>query len=138
MPDKVRFFLWRLNRRIVAFTLCMLEEASLYAEYIGLDYSVALDLHPVPLRGTRYDRLGYRPRFQVFQSRCAELRPKAPDAASPGPARFICSTGVPSFLDPTRQYPILRKFPNYDELWGGLTNPASPIRPALAVERRLF
>jgi hypothetical protein len=45
MPDKVCFFVWRQNARIVAFTLCMIEEDAIYAEYIGLDYSVALDLH---------------------------------------------------------------------------------------------
>jgi hypothetical protein len=45
MPDKARFFLWRQNERIVAFTLCMIEEDTLYAEYIGLEYAVDLDLH---------------------------------------------------------------------------------------------
>src|SRR6202043_970137 len=45
MPDKVRFFLWRQNGRIVGFTLCMIELDTIYAEYIGLDYSVALELH---------------------------------------------------------------------------------------------
>jgi hypothetical protein len=45
MPDKARFFVWRQHTRVVAFTLCMLEGDALYAEYIGLDYSVALTLH---------------------------------------------------------------------------------------------
>ena len=45
MPDKVRFFLWRQNGQIVAFTLCMIESDTIYAEDIGLDYSVALELH---------------------------------------------------------------------------------------------
>src|SRR5262249_14551344 len=45
MRDKVRFFLWRQNGRIVAFLLCMLQGDVIYAEYIGLDYRVALDLH---------------------------------------------------------------------------------------------
>src|SRR6202020_2530334 len=45
MPDKVRFFLWHQEGRLVAFTLCMIEGDAIYAEYIGLDYSVALDLH---------------------------------------------------------------------------------------------
>jgi Peptidogalycan biosysnthesis/recognition len=45
MPDKVRFFIWYQNARIVAFTLCMIEGDAIYAEYIGLDYSVALELH---------------------------------------------------------------------------------------------
>ena len=37
MPDKVRFFLWRREGRIVAFTVCMMQD-EFYAEYIGLDY----------------------------------------------------------------------------------------------------
>src|SRR5947207_70283 len=45
MPDKVRFFIWRQNGKIVAFAACMLQGDALYAEYIGLDYAVALDLH---------------------------------------------------------------------------------------------
>ena len=45
MPDKVRFFIWRQNARVVAFALSMIEGDAIYAEYIGLDYSVALDQH---------------------------------------------------------------------------------------------
>ena len=53
MPDKVRFFLWRQSGRVVAFTLCMIEGDAIYAEYIGLDYFVALDLQPLSLRRPR-------------------------------------------------------------------------------------
>ena len=45
MGDKVHFFLWRRNGRIVAFATCMIHGDAIYAEYIGLDYNVALDLH---------------------------------------------------------------------------------------------
>src|SRR5262249_46235225 len=45
MPDKARFFIWRQNGRAIACSLCMLEGKVLYAEYLGLDYAVALDLH---------------------------------------------------------------------------------------------
>ena len=45
MPDKVRFFVWRQGGRAVAFSLCMLEDDAIYAEYLGLDYAVALTLH---------------------------------------------------------------------------------------------
>jgi hypothetical protein len=45
MPDKVRFFLWRQEGRIVAFSLCMLDGDAISAEYIGLNYAIALDLH---------------------------------------------------------------------------------------------
>src|SRR5258708_15383982 len=45
IPDKVRFFIWRQKGRAVAFSLCMLQGDSIYDEYLGLDYDVALDLH---------------------------------------------------------------------------------------------
>ena len=45
MPDRVRFFLWRQEGRLVAFSLCLVHDGVLYDEYLGLDYKVALDLH---------------------------------------------------------------------------------------------
>jgi len=45
IPDKVRFFLWRQGGRIIAFSVCMVQRDALYAEYLGLDYAVALQLH---------------------------------------------------------------------------------------------
>src|SRR5262249_52478520 len=45
MPDKTRFFVWRKNGKIIAFSLCIVDGNTLYGEYIGLDYEVALDLH---------------------------------------------------------------------------------------------
>ena len=45
MNDKVRFFAWRRGNMLVAFSLCMVQGDLLYAEYVGFDYAVALDLH---------------------------------------------------------------------------------------------
>lgn len=45
MPDCVRFFVWRQNGRVIAFSMCMIEGDAICDEYIGLDYSVAIDLH---------------------------------------------------------------------------------------------
>src|SRR5439155_17637554 len=45
MADKTRFFIWRQNGKAIAFSLCMLHGDTIYDEYLGLDYSVALDLH---------------------------------------------------------------------------------------------
>ncbi|HYR57283.1 MAG TPA: GNAT family N-acetyltransferase [Chthoniobacteraceae bacterium] len=45
MPDRVRFFVWRQNGRLVAFNLCLFHEGTLYDLDVGLDYDVALDLH---------------------------------------------------------------------------------------------
>ncbi|PYL04206.1 MAG: GNAT family N-acetyltransferase, partial [Verrucomicrobia bacterium] len=45
MPDRARFFIWRQTGKIVAFSFCLVCGEAIYDECIGLDYSVALDLH---------------------------------------------------------------------------------------------
>src|SRR6478609_9104539 len=45
MPDKVRFFLWHQNNRIIAFGLCTVEGENLSHDYVGFDYAVAFDLN---------------------------------------------------------------------------------------------
>src|SRR6266478_9421505 len=45
MPERVRFFIWRQSGKIVAFSFCLICDDKIYDECIGLDYSVALDLH---------------------------------------------------------------------------------------------
>lgn len=46
MPDKVRFFIWRQHGgKAVAFGECLVHDDTFFAEYLGLDYDVALRLH---------------------------------------------------------------------------------------------
>ncbi len=45
MPDRARFFLWRHNGRIIAFASCLVSDGVLKDNYIGLDYSLALEYH---------------------------------------------------------------------------------------------
>src|SRR5262249_14277274 len=45
MGDRARFFIWRQSERIVAFAICIAHGDAIYAEYIGLDYEVAIELH---------------------------------------------------------------------------------------------
>src|SRR5947207_6780215 len=45
MPERVRFFIWRQEGKIVAFSFCLVCDGAIYDECIGLDYSLALDLH---------------------------------------------------------------------------------------------
>jgi hypothetical protein len=45
LPDRTRFFIWTQGRRPVAFNVCTLHDGALWAEYLGLDYQCALDLH---------------------------------------------------------------------------------------------
>ena len=43
MPEKVRYFLWRINEKLVAFSFCLVSEGHFIDYYLGLDYSVAYD-----------------------------------------------------------------------------------------------
>ena len=44
MPDRARFFVWRVEGRIAAFALCMVHEGAMQHLNIGFDYAVSLDL----------------------------------------------------------------------------------------------
>jgi hypothetical protein len=75
MSDKVRFFAWRRGNMLVAFSLCTVQGDSLYAEYVGFDYTVALDLHlyhyvvrDISEKGTKWFRssgLNYDPKLHM-------------------------------------------------------------------------
>jgi len=45
MPDRIRFFIWRQNGKVIAFNLCLIHDGTLHDLAVGLDYAVALDLH---------------------------------------------------------------------------------------------
>jgi predicted N-acyltransferase len=45
MPDQTRYFLWRLDGRIVAFAFCFVSSKRMIDYYLGFDYALAYDLH---------------------------------------------------------------------------------------------
>jgi hypothetical protein len=127
MPDKVRFFVWRQGASIVAFSLCIPERDSLYAEYIGLDYSVALTLHLyhyavrdmttwAMANGYKWFRssgLNYDPKLHLRHL----LDPIDLYVRHVSPVANAILRRVLPLIEPTRYDPILKKFSNYDELW---------------------
>jgi len=128
MPDKTKFFIWRQNGKAIAFSLCMIHGDSLYDEYLGLDYDVALDLHLYfyTLRdivqwsikqGIKWycsSALNYDPKRRL---KC-ELMPLDLYVTHTSPiANFVLRRVLP-LLEPTRNDKCLRDFPNYDALWG--------------------
>ena len=127
MPDKVRFFLWRQNGRIVAFTLCMIEGDAIYAEYIGLDYSVALDLHLYHyavrdmiawatghgFKWLRSSGLNYDPKLHLRHV----LDPTDLYVRHTSAIVNAALKRILPLIEPTRHDPTLKKFPNYRELW---------------------
>ena len=128
IPDKARFFIWRQKGKAIAFSVCMLHDDSIYDEYLGLDYDVALDLHLyfytlrdviewAMKQGLKWycsSALNYDPKRRL---KC-ELMPLDLYVAHTSPiANFVLKRVLP-LLEPTRNDKILREFPNYAALWG--------------------
>ena len=127
MPDKVRFFLWRQNTKIVAFTLCMTEGDDIYAEYIGLDYSVALDLHLYHYAVRDMITWSIANGYKQFRSSGLNYDPKLHLRHLLDPIDLYVRhrSGIINaalrwllpLIEPTRNDKILQKFSNYGELW---------------------
>ena len=128
MPDKVRFFVWRQNGRAVAFSLCMIEGDAIYAEYLGLDYAVALDLHLYHYAVRDVVRWGMANGCKWFRSSGLNYDPKLHMRHRLDPLDlYVRHTSalvnavlkrILPLLEPTRRDPILREFANFAEIWG--------------------
>src|SRR5215469_2666551 len=127
MPDKVRFFVWRQNGKIVGFAECMVHEATFYAEYIGLDYGVALDLHLYHWMYRDMVSWAITNGYKEFRSSGLNYDPKLHLRHLLDPidlyVRHTSRIVNPALklllplLDPTKYDATLRKFVNYKELW---------------------
>lgn len=127
MNDKVRFFAWRRGNALVAFSLCMVQGDLLFAECVGFDYSVALDLHLYHYAVRDMIRWGIGQRYKWFRSGGLNYDPKLhmrhrldpidlyvrhTSAVANAIFRLVLPWIVPARYDPT-----LKLFPNYRELW---------------------
>jgi predicted N-acyltransferase len=126
MPERVRFFIWRQNGKIIAFNCCFVHDGKIYDECLGLDYAVALDLHlyfytlrdlltwamAQGLKEYYSGPLNYDPKLHL---RC-ELMPL--DLYVMHTRAFLnpIFRQVLKYLEPTRHDPVLREFPNANEL----------------------
>lgn len=128
MPDKARFFIWRHNGKAIAFSLCMVHGDAVYDEYLGMDYSVALDLHLYfyTLRdildwamGGGYkwyysSALNYDPKCRLG----CELVPLDLYVRHTSPILNPVLRRALRLLEPTRRDKALQGFANYSSLWG--------------------
>ena len=127
MPERTRFFIWRIDGRVVAFSLCLVHDGTIYDEYLGLDYSVALELHLYfhTIRdilswaienGLSFycsSPLNYDPKLHLgFKLAPLDLYVRHSRALlNPIFGRVV------KWLEPTRHDAVLRQFPNATELW---------------------
>ena len=127
IPDKVRFFIWRQDNRIIAFGLCMVQGDSICHEYVGFDYSTAFKLnlyyrvfHDIIEWAITngYKRfysgsLNYDPKWHLRQS----LYPLDLYVRHiSNPINVLLKHLLP-LLEPTHSDPILPNFHNYNDLW---------------------
>lgn len=127
MGDKVRFFVWRQSGRIIAFAVCMLQGDAIYAEYIGLDYEVAIDLHLYHYvyrevvswaiahgyKSLRSSGLNYDPKLHLRHL----LDPVDLYVRHTSTTMNAVIKRFLPLLEPTRYDETLAKFQNYHELW---------------------
>ncbi|HEX4638932.1 MAG TPA: GNAT family N-acetyltransferase [Chthoniobacterales bacterium] len=126
MPERVRFFIWRIDNRIVAFSLCLLCGDTIYDEVLGLDYKVALDLHLYFYTMRDVIRWAIEQKIRYYVSGPLNYDPKLHLGHQLAPLDlYVLHTRAwlnPIFgfalkyLEPTRHDPIFKKFPNFGEL----------------------
>jgi hypothetical protein len=127
MNDKVRFFAWRRGDMLVAFSLCMVQGDSLYAEYVGFDYTVALDLHLYHYVVRDMISWGIGKGYKWFRSSGLNYNPKLHMRHRLDPidlyvrhtsalANAIFRLALP-WIVPVRYDATLKLFPNYKDLW---------------------
>jgi len=128
MPDRVRFFVWCQNGKAIAFSVALLHDGTIYDDYLGLDYRVALDLYlyfytfrdilswslAQGLKRYRSSPLNYEPKLHLG---CV-LFPL--DLYVRHTNRFLNKVFRPflKLLEPTRHDPVLPRFRNASELHG--------------------
>lgn len=127
MPDKSRFFVWRCEGKVIAFSLTMVHDDHICNEYLGLDYDVALSRHLyfVAFRDVTswaiangYQRclstgLSYEPKFKLG----FDLYPLDLYVRHTSDRWNALFKRILPWLEPTRQDPVLKRFANYDALW---------------------
>jgi hypothetical protein len=144
MGDKNRFFVWRQNGKVVAFGSCLLQGDMIHAEYIGLDYTVALELHLYHYTFRDLISWGIANGYKRFHSSALNYDPKLHLQYRLDPIDlYVRHTStvfnavfrrILPWLEPTRYEKTLKQFANYDELWA----PAARPRRSWAAAARAF
>jgi predicted N-acyltransferase len=126
MPEQARFFIWRQSGKIIAFSLCLISGDTIHDECLGLDYAVAFDLYLyfytfrdvirwAMAQGLRYyssGPLNYDPKLHLGH----ELAPLDLYVMHTKPLLNPIFQLAVKYLEPTRHDPILKEFPNADQV----------------------
>ena len=128
MPDRVRFFIWRQDGKAIAFSVALVHDDTIYDDYLGLDYRVALDLHlyfytlrdilswslEQGLKRYRSSPLNYQPKLHLG----CDLYPLDLYVRHTNPVLNKIFRPILKLLEPTRHDPVLPRFRNARALHG--------------------
>ena len=128
MPERARFFIWRQNGKAIAFSVALVHDGTIYDDYLGLDYRVALDLHLYfqtfrdiltwslvqGLKRYRSSPLNYQPKLHLG----CDLYPLDLYVRHTNPILNKIFRPILKLLEPTRHDPVLKRFRNAHELHG--------------------
>jgi predicted N-acyltransferase len=127
MSDRTRFFIWYRGNTLMAFALCMVEGDQIFAEYIGLDYHFALDLHLYHYISRDVIRWAMAHGYKRFRSSGLNYDPKLHLGHRLDPidiyvrhvsplANWIMRLVLP-WIVPVRYDATLLKFADYSQMW---------------------
>lgn len=126
MPDTVRLFLWRQEGRLIAFTIGIVQDGVIDDLYVGFDYEVASKLHLYFLTWRDLIEWSVQNGVKTYRSGPHNFDPKLHLRMSLVPRDLYARHLSPilnrplllamKWLGPTRYEPILKKFPNADQL----------------------
>jgi hypothetical protein len=127
MPDRVQYFVWRREGRIIAFSLCMLHEDMIDDVNVGLDYSVALDLSLYFRTWRDVVEWAVHHGYKVYHTGPLDYDPKLHLRLHLAPldlySRHNSALMNPiyklaiKYLEPTRHDKVIRNFPNAREIY---------------------
>ena len=126
MPENARFFIWRQNGKIVGFSFCLVCGDAIYDECIGLDYSVALDLHLYFYTLRDIISWAIQQRLKYYYSNPLNYEPKLHLDCELAPLDLYIMHTNPllnpifgrmiKYLGPTHHDPVLQRFANANQL----------------------
>lgn len=128
LPERTHFFIWRQEGKAIAFSVALVHDGTIYDDYLGLDYAVALDLHlyfhtfrdliswslAQGLERYRSSPLNYHPKLHLG----CDLYPLDLYVLHTAAWLNPIFRRALKFLEPTRHDPVLHRFRNAHELHG--------------------
>ncbi len=126
MGDKAIFMVWRQEGRMVAFNSCIAHQGVLRDNYVGFDYTVALDFHLYFVSRRDLFSWAIKNGYHTYYSAPLNYDPKLHLRQKLSPLDIYARTSRawlnPLFhlflplMEPTRYDPLIKRFSNADEL----------------------